>query len=669
MQTLPSRFQTRLLIVLLFSLIGALPTTARSSVAKKPLLGWEALSRLDRLAEYKPALEVGCVSSYDRTGGNDDGFSGKYSFVRKEGDALVIADLQGPGVIYRIWTPTPTDDWMEFYFDGEAQPRVRVRFRDLFLGHTEPFVKPLVGYGVGGFFCYVPMAYERSCKVLVRAERVQFYQINYARYDAAAGIKTLDPQSALASPEAEAARKVWSASGEDLSCHTAPPGVKVEVMRKRVSIAPGKSVKLFESRKAGRIVGVRLTPPLALAGKARDVLLRVSFDGGAPSVLCPVGDFFGYAWGEPAMQSLLVGNNATEAYCYYPMPFDRSAKVELVSERPNGPAFEVEAEVVFAAVPRRPDEGRFAAVWRRENPTTIGKPFTFIEATGRGHLAGFVLQSQGFESGKTLFFEGDDQTTLDGQLVVHGTGSEDFLNGGWYDVPDRWEKRLSFPLSGCLGYQKHLGRTGGYRLLVGDAYSFRESALQTIEHAGTDNNILTDYVSVTYLYTDRPPTVPLMPVPAAERRVADPTEMIFPAWWQIPIRAFPFQDATLTRKAVKIGTEEVRFLSMRGGPADWVGAPYLFLTCHVPAAGRYQVAIEAVRGAEQGCVQLFENEVPVGEAVDLYGEAAAKSGRVTLGELSLAEGDNPVMLKLVRKNDQARALGLDLIAVICTRVE
>ena len=58
------------------------------------------------------------VSSYDRTGGNDDGFSGKYSFIRKEGDALVIADLKGPGVIYRIWTPTPTDDYLEFYLDG-----------------------------------------------------------------------------------------------------------------------------------------------------------------------------------------------------------------------------------------------------------------------------------------------------------------------------------------------------------------------------------------------------------------------------------------------------------------------------------------------------------------------------------------------------------------------
>ncbi len=41
----------------------------------------------------------------------------------------------------------------------------------------------------------------------------------------------------------------------------------------------------------------------------------------------------------------------------------------------------------------------------------------------------------------------------------------------------------AMPLSGCLGYQKHLGRTGGYRLMIGDAYAFKQSIVQTIEHA------------------------------------------------------------------------------------------------------------------------------------------------------------------------------------------
>ena len=62
-----------------------------------------------------------------------------------------------------------------------------------------------------------------------------------------------------------------------------------------------------------------------------------------------------------------------------------------------------------------------------------------------------------------------------GSSRSHGTGSEDFFNGGWYDVPGRWERRQSLPVSGCLDYKKHLGRTGAYRLFLTDALAYRES--------------------------------------------------------------------------------------------------------------------------------------------------------------------------------------------------
>src|SRR5690242_8060455 len=95
-------------------------------VAQAPwVIGMAQLHRLDLLPAFKRTVSIGAVTSYDRSGGNDDGFSGKYSFVRKEGDNLVLADLKGPGCIYRIHTPSPTDDPLEFYFDGETTPRIR----------------------------------------------------------------------------------------------------------------------------------------------------------------------------------------------------------------------------------------------------------------------------------------------------------------------------------------------------------------------------------------------------------------------------------------------------------------------------------------------------------------------------------------------------------------
>ena len=68
------------------------------------------LMRVDQLPRYRHGQLIDQESSYDRTGGNDDGFSGKYSYLRKEKEGLVLADFEGPGVVNRIWTPTPTED-------------------------------------------------------------------------------------------------------------------------------------------------------------------------------------------------------------------------------------------------------------------------------------------------------------------------------------------------------------------------------------------------------------------------------------------------------------------------------------------------------------------------------------------------------------------------------
>lgn len=628
--------------------------------------GLEALYRLDRLPVFKSSVKVGMVSSYDRSGGNDDGFSGKYSFVRKDPEGLVLADLKGPGIIYRLWTPTPTEDLMEFLFDGETKPRLAVKFRDLFLGRHPEFPHPLTGFGAGGYYCYVPLPYTTSCVVRVRAPKVQFYQINYATYGPDTALTTFhSPPNEPDLKHREKARELWGRSGSDISRSTAPPGSSAQLRQSTVLLQPGSTGTVFRTRQGGRIVGLRLAPAEAMAGKERDLLLRISYDGEAPAVLCPLGDFFGYAWGQPAMQSLLAGTSGTTNYCYFPMPFDQGATVEIISEKST--PVELRAEVLHTDIPRSSREGKFYALWRRQNPTQIGEPFTFLETQGRGHLVGVVLQSQGFESGKTLFFEGDDQTILDGELVMHGTGSEDFFNGGWYDVPDRWEKRLSFPLSGCLGYAKHLGRTGAYRMFLGDAYPYGKSILQTIEHGGEKNSIPTDYCSVTYFYSESRPTCDLAPPPLQDRAVKDPREIIFPAWWQTPIYAWSFDQASLTRKKEKFGSEEVRYLSLTATNQDWFGPHFISPTCDLPAGGLYSIFIEAVKGPAQAKVQLFQNENPVADPVDLYAELPTKSGRLLLGTLPLVQGNNNLMFKLAGKNEKSSGLGLDLINLICVR--
>ncbi len=634
--------------------------------AENPPVGLDTIARLDQLAVLKPALNVGSVSSYDRTGGNDDGFSGTHSFVRKEGDYLILADLKGPGVIYRFATPTPSDDTLEFLFDGESSPRLSLKYREMFLGKHPAFPSPLVGFGAGGFYSYVPLPFVSSCVVRIKAPKTQFYQINYAQYPEGTVTNSFDPAK-VDSPERARALKLLASAGQDISNYSAPVGAKIRTDVYSVTLNPNSTNTVVGINRGGRIVGLRVSPASAISGKARDLVLRISFDGEAPSVLCPLGDFFGYAWGQPAMKSVLLGTTGDTNYCYFPMPFKKGAKIQVVSQR--AAPVQLRFEVAYAAISQTQDEGQFRTVWHRENPTRDGEPFTFLDTRGRGHMVAAILHVQGFKTGQTLFFEGDDQGVIDGELRVQGTGSEDFFNGGWYDVPDRWEKNISFPLSGCLAYQKHMSRTGGYRILLGDAYSYRESLRFTMEHSGEKNNIPTDNVGVTMFYSEKLPEPGLQLPELAQRKVDDPTEMVFPMGWQTPVYAWSFDNASLTRKKAKLGGEEIRYLSLACKGSDWFGPHFISPVCEVPSEGNYSVYITAVKGPEQGKVQLFQNENPIGEPVDLYSAEPAKSQRLQMGTLFLREGKNNLMLKLVGANPESKGLNLDLFEVICIRAE
>ena len=500
---------------------------------------------------------------------------------------------------------------------------------------------------------------------------MQFYQVNYAIYPEGMGIKSFSAEpTAQYRRHVEKAKRLFGSSGRDISEYVVPEGGTIEAFASKVNLKVGGATSLFSMDRPGRIVGIRLWPAQALAGKNRDVVIRAYWDGDSqPAIVSPAGDFFGYAWGEPATRSLLVGTADGVDYCYFPMPFDRSGRIELYAESGLDREVSVQAEVLFVPIGRRADEGKFYALWRRENPTTQGKPYTFIQTTGRGHLIGCLQQSQGFESGSTPFFEGDDQTTIDGELVIHGTGSEDFYNGGWYDVAGRWESRRSFPLSGCLGYQKPLGRTGGYRLFLGDAYTYRKSLLQAIEHAPTENQLLNDYCSATFLYSQDRPTCKSSLPGATERKVIDLKRIVFAAGWNVPVHAFSYRDAALTKGRERLGDKEVQFLSLQGRGDDAFGYHFICFTCELPAAGRYRVRVDAVKGPAQGRVQWFMDEAPVGPVVDFYAESRQAALGEDMGTLDLAEGPNHLLFKIVGKNERSQGLGFDLTHIICERVE
>src|SRR5438105_3257290 len=68
------------------------------------------------------------ASSYDRRGGNHDWSN----YVRREGNAAVLMEAEGAGCITRIWTADPQQGIVRIFLDGNPEPVIESRLRDLF---------------------------------------------------------------------------------------------------------------------------------------------------------------------------------------------------------------------------------------------------------------------------------------------------------------------------------------------------------------------------------------------------------------------------------------------------------------------------------------------------------------------------------------------------------
>ncbi len=637
-----------------------------TAVAGTPVIGIDALIRLDLLPQLKSQVHTGLFSSYDRTEGNDDGFSGTYSFIRKEGDNLVIAEMEGPGVVYRIHMPGPQDGIMEFYFDGEATPRISMDIHDMVDGKHFPFLAPLVAGGVGGRYCYVPLTYQNSCKIIVKAPTFSFYDINYATYPKETIIPTFqNPPSDEWLKKVEKASAILNATGTDISEYLVSESTTIEKRTITKVLKPGVATELFKLKKPGRIVGLKIGPAKLFAGRDRDVVLNIYWDNNPkPAVSCPVGDFFGYSFGEPAVRSLFLGTAEDMNYVYLPMPFSQSARIELVNERNPSKPLQVQAEIQYAAAGKQPDEGFFHAYWHRENPCTDGKPFTYLNTTGNGHVIGVFLQSQGLVPGGTPFFEGDDLVTLDGILSIHGTGSEDSFNGGWYDVPARWEERASFPLSGCLDYKKYVSRTGGYRWMIGDTYVFRKNIDYTIEHGPEGNLEKTDYASTTFFYSAEPPSVQIALPAVAERRTRDINKIVFVPGWNVPTHSWSLNNAILEKRSDKVGDGRIRYFKMQATGKEVFGEHQISFIFDLPAAGKYRVSVKSIMGPDMGIMQMYQHDSPLGEPADLYAEELKTSPVILMGSVDAEEGDNVVYFQIAGQNPKSSGVSMSFLEII-----
>ena len=152
------------------------------------------LTDLERLAVLpEPGEKCAQFSSYERKSRYDE-TTGKYldwdannhdgdSVIREENGKSVLAEMPGPGVIWRIWSARPEQGHVRIYLDGSDTPAVDLPFAGYFDRRTEPFTYPaLVHDASSGQNNYIPIPYQTSCKIVADKGWGEFYHFTYTTY-------------------------------------------------------------------------------------------------------------------------------------------------------------------------------------------------------------------------------------------------------------------------------------------------------------------------------------------------------------------------------------------------------------------------------------------------------------------------------------------------------
>jgi len=271
----------------------------------------------------------------------------------------------------------------------------------------------------------------------------------------------------------------------------------------------------------------------------RNLVLRCTWDGcEGPSVLSPVGDFFGQGWALDynfcSLPLASAPRGGKSLVCYFPMPFRERAWIEIENQSEHDLDrfyFYVDAELG----PGPEEEGYFHASYRQElttldasdgleNAWIEGGPdpkntsdehnYLWVETQGEGHFVGVNY----FCHAPSLPWpgEGDDMFFVDGKAWpgLHGTGTEDYFNTAW--GPDELFSHPYFGIAYAPGRDNDdprfgwAGRMHYYRFHIEDPIRFQRSLRASIEH-GHANGMALDLASVAYWYQTVPQPVPSLP--------------------------------------------------------------------------------------------------------------------------------------------------------------
>jgi len=491
-----------------------------------------------------PSAQAHYVSSYDRSGGNDDGFRGTYSalYVDDRGEH-VIFDARGPGTLFNLWFTSRENGrsplgWgrLRFYFDGEDSPSIDMDADEFFSGRHPPFAAPFVYHAfqsTGGYVSYLPFPFAERLKITTE-RRVGFYNAYYHTYAPDRAVTSWNGEE-----DVSALERLWSRAGDNPNPRRPDEVVTGKSVLPSPLMPDGEpspsTTLLHERQGAGVVTSLRFNPLFPLTPyQLQHVRLRIYWDGeDDPSVDAPLGHFFGSGLGEASVRAAPLGMSPSGAYyCYLPMPFWRSARFELVNENPT-PIPEIWWEIELGDNGyAEANTGYMTARFRKEWPTTEGRDYEILDAGGRGLYLGQMMTVEPLRSEIKRWWEGDLRIRLDGKTrpVFNGTGHEDEYLGGW---SNEWLMNpYSLPMHGepitrdltQVDFQWSAA-TSVYRFFV-SGIPFQNGIRVTTEH-GANNTANAMYSSVAYYYRRPEAMAKLDAVDAPEPSAANPLTSTF----------------------------------------------------------------------------------------------------------------------------------------------
>lgn len=577
-------------------------------------------------------------------------------FIRMEGDSMVLAEMDGPGCIYRIWAARAQAGHVKIYIDGELLPAVDLPFSAYFNGQTAPFNYPQLSYdlskgGSAGLNLYVPIPYQKSCKVVADPEWGRYVHVGFMTF--APGTKVPSFSRELAAQNADALRAVNTFFSDHLGSDPAGTRPGEQTTNKTIHVAAGARAS-WEFSGPAAISAIRMsmarTHVAEEMAQLRELALQITFDGQQqPAVWTPLGDFFGTAPGVNFYKSLLTGmvdgGDTVEAYAYWYMPFAASATVEVIN---NGDvARDLSLEIVHAPLSRAFDGmGHFHSKWHRDVfplPADRWPDWVMLKTTGRGRYCGVTLNVWNPYPG--WWGEGDEKFFVDGEKFpsIFGTGSEDYFGYAWIN-PTLFER----PYHAQTKTENNEGHQSMLRWHVADNVPFQESFEASIEKYFSRVNEVrgAEYDSTVYWYLAPDGDDPFDPVPVARRS----------GYYTYPQQV----EAGIPVHGVSMGFVITQPLGDGWADRDhliWGGSgkpgSTMKLGFSVEEEGRYTVQVTLTQAENFSIVQFYVDGEKAGEPIDCYRPEYGLSDPITLGEFELAAGEHVLTVEIVGAHEKA----------------